>query len=143
MSQHSEFEARRIAVELEILTPPFPDDVEHFEDGSWACSHESFVAMSRSYSRFGFTLSYDWSFDTLYDNFCFILRAACLIPTVESAASGKRYGPAITEYLLAVKKRDPRLIAPALAAAMAEGFVDELDRATPVAPRPKGLYLVK
>jgi len=73
------FEARREKAKREIQAPPFPADVTHYDDGSWECSGESFDLMYQSFKRFGFELDYRWSFNTLYSNFSFILRAASLI----------------------------------------------------------------
>lgn len=119
MKQHDRFAARRKEVEREILTPAFPDDVEHLHDGSWSCSAASFDLMSRSFCRFGFTLDYSWSFDTLYEKLGFIVEAACNIPLAGTKGKGAP-SPAMNAYLLAVKSRDDNLIADTLPAALAE-----------------------
>lgn len=76
--------------------------------------------MASSFTRFGFSLSYAWTFDTLYDNYTFVLRAACLIPRIESGQLENEFSTAMVEYLRAVENRAPRLIEPALASVMAE-----------------------
>lgn len=119
MPTHDKFKARKLAVAREILTPAFPEDVEHLVDGSWSCSGASFKAMSRSFRRFGFTLDYSWSFDTLYEKFAFILEAACRVPGAGSGAQHD-YSPAMLDYLLAVKSRDDSLIALTLDAVLAQ-----------------------
>jgi hypothetical protein len=119
MPTHSKFAARKLAVEREILTPAFPADVAHLADGTWTCSRESVDALTRSFQRFGITLDGAWSFDTLYDNFTFILRAAGRLRAAGSGAP-KEYSATMCDYLLAVKARDANLIATTLQAVQAE-----------------------
>lgn len=103
---HPQFQSRRTAIANEVLTPPFPEDVQHFDDGSWDCSKESFDLMSRSFSRFGFELEYSWSFETLFQRFNFVLGAASLMPAVEYGAFDERYSGTMIEYLQAVHSHD-------------------------------------
>ncbi len=122
MKSHNRFEARRAQVEREILTPPFPEDVEHYEGGTWSCSAASFALMSRSFKRFGFELDRAWSFDTLYERFSFIMRAACSMPSLGSVALGERHTIEMVEYLRAVQARDDSRIGPALSAVLAQSL---------------------
>ena len=141
MPIHSQLEARRLAVAREVLTPAFPEDVTHLADGSWSCSKFSFDLMSRSFRRFGFTLDYSWTFDTLYETFAFILEAACRVPCA-GAGGPQEYSTAMLDYLLAVKSRDDSRIPTALEAVLAEGHQPEPPQEKTQASEPK-LYLVQ
>lgn len=143
---HSLVEARRLEVEGQLYTPPFPEDVEHWEDGSWSCSDASFKEMSSAYRRFGFTLERGSTFDELSEMFLFIqqvsgrLRGAGEWPMPHCT-------PTMIEYCLAVKARDDSKIPAALAAVMAEGgIVDPTEAplpASPPVPKDTKLYVVK
>ena len=131
------FEARRESAKREILTPPFPADVTHYDDGSWECSKASFDLMSQSYKRFGFELDYRWSFDTLYANFSFVLRAASLMLCLDQRWLAEKYTPEFVEYLQAVGARDDVRISQSLQAALLDDearrqFSEEVP--TPAAP---------
>lgn len=112
------FEARREEVEREILVPPFPADVTHYDDGSWECSGVSFDRMARSFKRFGFELDYRWSFDTLYTRFSFILRSSSLISALDLAWVVEQHDSGFVGYLRAVAARDDIAVSQTLPAAL-------------------------
>lgn len=112
------FAARREEVQREVLVPPFPADLTHYDDGSWECSAESFSRMQRSFKRFGFELDYSWSFDALYARFSFILRSASLVSSLDLGWVEERQVPEMIAYLRAVAARDDVQVARLLPGAL-------------------------
>jgi hypothetical protein len=129
----NDFETRQEQVRREIATPPFPDDVTHYDDGSWECSSASFDLMAKSFKRFGFELDYQWSFATLYARFTFIVRSASLLPGLQSGRAEEKHSPELVAYLRAVSARNDRLIQETLPSALAQD--DQRCGATPPASR--------
>ena len=107
----NKFEERRAEVEGEIRTPAFAEDLEHYDDGTWECSAASFELMAKSFKRYGFDLSLDWSFATLYERFCFLLRASSWVSCLDFGTPAERHSPEMLAYLRAVKSRDDKAIA--------------------------------
>jgi hypothetical protein len=123
---NNDFEAKRDSAQREILTPPFPRDVTHYDDGTWECSAESFDLMAQSFKRFGFELDYRWSFNTLYERFSFVLRSASLISGLDLGWVEEKHTPELVAYLRAVVAGDDVRVGQTLSEALIQ---DELRRA--------------